>query len=140
LARPPLIDADDRRDLLYDAYGNPIQDTGPGTSDDADGLRSTIAYDATYRTHPISIARGADVSPPLRPLEVTLAYSGCAGGLEPPPGLGLPCSVSAPGDAVELRGYDALGRVVRLERPASGYPDTRLPVAALIRRNERRRR
>ncbi len=125
-ADPPLIDVPKTvATLLYDAYGNPVQDTGPGTPDDPDGLRSTIAYDATYRTHPISIARGADVSLPLRPLVTTLAYAGCAGGLAPPPGLGLPCSVSAPGGATERRGFDALGRVVRLERPASGYLEIR---------------
>jgi RHS repeat-associated protein len=125
-AEPPIVDvAKTVSTIVYDAYGNPIHDTGPGTTDDPDGLRTTITYDATYRTLPISIARGSDVSLPLRPLVTALAYDGCAGGLAPPTGLGLPCSIDAPGGGVERLGYDALGRVIRVERPASGYLETR---------------
>lgn len=125
-AEPPIIDiAKTVAAIVYDAHGNPIHDTGPGTPDDPDGLRTTIGYDATYRTLPISIARGSDVSLPLRPLVTTLAYDGCAGGLAPPPGLGLPCSVTAPGGVVERLGYDALGRVTRVERLGGGYLETR---------------
>ena len=123
---PPIIDAPRTvATISYDAWGNPTQHTGAATPDDPDGLRTEIDYDPTYRTFPTKIRRGADVAAPLRPLETRIDYAGCPSGLAPPPGLGLPCSVSSPAGVVELLGYDDLGRVARLERPATGYVETR---------------
>jgi len=125
-ASPPIIDAPRTvTTISYDAWGNPAQLTGAATPDDPDGLRTEIDYDPTYRTFPTEIRRGADVAAPLRPLATRIDYAGCPSGLAPPPGLGLPCSVRSPTGGVELLGYDDLGRVARLERPATGYVQTR---------------
>ncbi len=125
-ANPLVIDVEKTvSTIAYDAFGNPTQSTGAVTTDDANGLRTTIAYDSTYQTFPVSVSRGSDVALPLRPLTTTLAYTGCAGGFAPPPALGLPCSVTAPQGQADVLGYDAFGRVKRVERPTSAYVETR---------------
>jgi RHS repeat-associated protein len=87
----------------------------PG-EDDPDGLATAVAYDDVYATFPVAVALGADEAAPL---VTAISYQGCAAGLEPPPALGLACTVTAPGGLVEAYGYDALGRTVRREH-ASG--------------------
>lgn len=126
VANPPIVDqARTVATIVYDAYGNPTQTTGVGTTDDGNGLQTAIAYDATYQTFPVSVSRGSDVALPLRPLVTTLAYTGCAGGFSPPPALGLPCSVTAPQGQADVLGYDTFGRVKRVERPTSAYAEAR---------------
>ena len=125
-ANPVVVDVAKKLvTIAYDAFGNPSLSTGAVTRDDADGLATRIAYDTTYQTFPTSISQGSDVGLPLRPLVSTLAYTGCAGDLTPPPALGLPCSVTAPQGQTDVFGYDALGRVKRVERPASAYVEAR---------------
>ncbi len=122
---PPLLDVPKTLATIgYDAYGNPVQHTGPATAADPDGLRTDIAYEPTYRTFPVSVSVGADVPLPLRPSITAFAHEGCAAGLAPPPGLGLPCRVTIPGGLAESLGYDAVGRLVRRERLESGYTET----------------
>ncbi len=122
LASPPIIDVPKTiATIVHDEFGNPTQVTGASTPDDPDGLRTRVVYDDTYRTFPSEIRRGADVALPLRPLVTSFAYTGCEGGLAPPPGLGRPCSVVEPEGQIEQLGYDVFGRVKRVDRPASGY-------------------
>ena len=98
----------------YDAYGNATWWRGPATASDPDGYSETRSYDETYRTRIVSETRGADAEDPG--LTTTRAYSGCAPGLEPPPGLGLPCVVTDPRGRADRFGYDALGRRVEAGR------------------------
>jgi RHS repeat-associated protein len=107
--------------IVYDGWGNPTQNTGAVTTDDPNGLLSMIGYDTTYHTFPISISQGSDTATPL---VTTLSYTGCAAG-SPPPALGLPCSVTAPGAQVTNFQYDLFGRVTRVDKPASVYAETR---------------
>jgi len=125
-AEQPIVD-DERTvaTIEYDAHGNPVRLRGPATIDDANGLETMVVYDDDYETFPTAIRRGSDVPLPLQPLETRLLYTGCADGLSPPPALGLPCRVEAPQGQLDVFGYDSLGRVVRVERPESGYLETR---------------
>ncbi|MGH8310552.1 MAG: toxin TcdB middle/N-terminal domain-containing protein, partial [Steroidobacteraceae bacterium] len=110
---PPVVNQERTvAKFSYAPNGNLEHSTGPATPDDANGLRTTLSYDQDYGTFPTTVAVGSDLA---QPLVTTLSYSGCASGLAPPPALGLPCGVTAPGQPPELSGYDVFGRVVRQE-------------------------
>jgi YD repeat-containing protein len=114
------------RQVGYDAFGNPTSlDDAPHELSGGGSARAgvAIAYDSTYATFPVTRIQRSD-APGAPELTTTLAYSGCASALDPPPGLGLPCSVTSPGGQVVSRGYDALGRVAEIQHP-SGLLETR---------------
>ena len=113
--------------LGYDAYGNVTSSTGASTVDDPDGQNTFVTYDADYRTFPVLVKVSSDATgSPAISLNTVVDYTGCGSGYAPPPALGLPCSISPPDQKLTLTGYDTFGRVTRIERPSSGYLETRV--------------
>ena len=96
--------------LEHDAYGNPTASTGAATvtASGSTELRRETEYDPVHQTFPVSVTLGAGTATPL---VTRLSYRGCADGEEPPPALGLPCSVTSPQGVATSFGYDALGRI-----------------------------
>jgi RHS repeat-associated protein len=102
--------------LAYDAYGNVTSRTGPVTTYDPSGFQQTTAFDTTYRTFPISTTAGPDTATPLA---TTISYTGCLDGVAPPPGLGLPCSITSPQGGVSDFRYDPLARLDKRTNPSA---------------------
>ena len=124
LAVPAVDDSWVSTLIASDSFGNPTLVTGPATRSDPDGFQSRTTFDSVYRTFPAAETRGSDLS--FGGLTTTIDFSGCASGLEPPQGLGLPCVITRAGGLDTTRfGYDSLGRVVLVDMPARGLVENR---------------
>ncbi|MCP4002884.1 MAG: hypothetical protein GY725_01685 [bacterium] len=106
--------------IHYDPFGNPARITGPGTSQDPNGLIATASYDPVYQTFLVESALGGD---PATRLSTHYDYDSCANGHPAPQAMGLICQRIAPDGSAEIFGYDPLGMLVRVER-ASGMVET----------------
>jgi RHS repeat-associated protein len=121
--------------LEYDAFGNPLtrerapHETATGTA----RVRQVTVRESIFATFPVAHALLSD--DPNAPVSVTsLDYQTC-GLLVPPPALGLACVRTGPDGVATSRGFDPLGRLVRIDHPG-GPVETRAhgvgPIGSLV--------